>query len=109
MIVRIVVIVLIGNGCKFKLGLPFADRLTFVLTDTLQIKKLKFLDLVQEELIDRLGEDEDMVSTFIATSAIQVEEIRKLIAALDEELACPQPYALPLEEPTTEEPEEELA
>lgn len=93
-----------------KLGLTFEDRLSFVLTDTLQFKKLKFLDLVQADLNSQLNSVSgfDQVSDFQVTAMIQAAEIRKLLDALNEELLFRIPDLLP-EEPAqqNEQPEEE--
>ncbi len=62
-----------------KLALNWQDRLSFVLDENLAIKRLKFLDLIQDKL-EEIEEDE---SYFNASFAIMTAEITKLISDLD--------------------------
>lgn len=59
-----------------KLALTWSDRVSFVLTDSLQIKKLTFLESVFE------GEKQDEADAFDAGVAIATGELRKLLPAL---------------------------
>jgi len=56
------------------------DKITFTLTEAFVLKKLAFLDLVQEEVGTAEGEDEILT----ATLTIQTGALRKLMAALTE-------------------------
>ncbi len=71
-----------GGKMPTKLALTWSDRLSFLLTDTLQIKKIKFLDAVIEgnESQDE-GDDH-----FDADVAITTGELAKLIPDLIEAL-----------------------
>lgn len=60
-----------------KLAMSYKDRISFVLTDTLQLKKISFLDLVFEGR-DKPGKDEQ----FDADAAIATGEMGDLIPAL---------------------------
>lgn len=62
-----------------RLGLIWQDRIRFVLTDTLQIKRLQFLDILQEEA-SQAGDD--MPSLFEASLHIMGHEIVALCDAL---------------------------
>lgn len=68
-----------------KLALTWSDRVSFVLTDNLQLKKLTFLEPVFE------GEKQDEADAFDADVAVATGELRKLLpalfAALDGEVA----------------------
>ena len=59
-----------------KLAMTWDDRVSFVLTDSLQIKKIKFMDSVLDGVRD---EDEDLFDTDVA---IATGELSKLIPAL---------------------------
>lgn len=59
-----------------KLALTWSDRVSFVLTDGLQIKKLTFLESVFE------GEHKEEADAFDADVAIATGELRKLLPAL---------------------------
>ncbi|MDR1423647.1 MAG: recombination-associated protein RdgC [Azoarcus sp.] len=65
-----------------KLALTFNDRLSFVLTDKLELKRLDFLDVVREEL----GNEDDAEALFDAEFALMTGELLKLIPALIEAL-----------------------
>lgn len=64
-----------------KLAMSYKDRVSFVLTDTLQLKKISFLDLVFEGR-DKPAKDEQ----FDADAAIAAGELGDLIPALIEGL-----------------------
>ena len=63
-----------------RLGLIFDDRISFVLDDTLKLRKLKFLDLV----MDRLDSDRaDAAAETDARFALMSLELARLFDALD--------------------------
>lgn len=66
-----------------RLGLIWRDRIRFTLTDTLQLKKLQFLDVLQEEA-SQAGDD--AASLFEATFMLMSEELGELIDDLVAEL-----------------------
>ena len=71
----------IENGkAVVKLALSWLERTSFVLDDKLLVKRLKFLDLVQEELADQEADDE--AQRFDIEFAIQSAEIAGLVAAI---------------------------
>lgn len=67
-----------------QLALSWADRLAFVLTDTLQIKRLSFLDLLEDQIKD--ANAEDATAMFDTSLTLLVQEGRQLVAALIEAL-----------------------
>lgn len=89
-----------------KLGLTFNDEMTFVLTDVLQVKKLKFLYIVHERIADT--DTENQTQYFLASMAIQIEAIRKLLTALDYELTFKKREEEPYEIAKAEAPAETL-
>lgn len=62
-----------------ELGLIWRERIRFVLTDKLQLKRIQFLDVLQEEA-SQAGDD--MASLFEATFLLMAEELGELIEAL---------------------------
>ena len=71
---------LIATGKQVtRLGLIWKERVRFVLTDTLQIKRIQFLDVLQDEA-SQAGDD--MASLFEATFTLMVEELGGLADAL---------------------------
>jgi recombination associated protein RdgC len=66
-----------------RLALTFDDRLSFVLTDKLEIKRLDFLDVVRDQ-ID--GEADDAAALFDAEFALMSGELAHLFPALVEVL-----------------------
>lgn len=69
------------NGKQvFKLGLVFDDRISFVLGEDLVIRKLKFLDVVLDQLDDNLREASDEID---ARLALQSLELGRLLGKLD--------------------------
>lgn len=66
-----------------RLALTFADRISFVLTDKLEIKRLQFLDVVSEQLE---GQDEDAEALFNAEFALMSAELAELLPAVVEAL-----------------------
>lgn len=73
-----------------KLGLIWRERIRFVLTDTLQIKRLQFLDLLQEEA-SQAGDD--LPALFEASFSLMTGELAwltaDLMAALGGEIDAP--------------------
>ncbi len=67
-----------------RLALTFDDRLSFVLTEKLEIKRLDFLDVVKEE-VDQAGA-EDARAIFDASFALMTGELAQLLPALVEAL-----------------------
>lgn len=67
-----------------QLALSWADRLAFVLTDKLQIKRLTFLDLLEDQLKD--ANAEDAAAMFDTSLTLLVQEGRGLVDALIEAL-----------------------
>lgn len=65
-----------------RLALTFDDRVSFILTDKLELKRLDFLDVVRENLS---GED-DAEALFDAEFALMSGEFRRLLPALTEAL-----------------------
>jgi len=65
-----------------KLALAWGDRLAFVLADDLSIKRLKFLDVIQNEAADTVVED--AASRFDADFALMSLELRGLVEKLVE-------------------------
>lgn len=73
-----------------RLALTFDDRLSFVLTEKLEIKRLDFLDIVKDTLE---GQDDDAQMLFDASFALMTLELGRLlpevVAILGGELAEP--------------------
>ncbi|MDK2127182.1 recombination-associated protein RdgC, partial [Parachitinimonas caeni] len=63
-----------------QLALSWADRVSFVLTDKLQIKRLAMLDLLQDQLKDTDAGSADLL--FDATLTLLVGELRGLMTDL---------------------------
>ncbi|RXZ42660.1 recombination-associated protein RdgC [Crenobacter cavernae] len=66
-----------------RLGLTWNEKISFVLTDTLQLKRVQFLDVLQEEASQA---DDDMASLADATALLFTSELRELVDALIEQL-----------------------
>ena len=77
------------NGKQvFQLGLVFDERMSFVLGEDLQIRKLKFLDVV----IDELGDShEDAAAEMDARFALLTLELQRLFGKLEEWFGLPRP------------------
>lgn len=74
----------IRNGkTATKLGLTWQDRISFVLTDQMQIKRLDFLDVLRNEAAD---EDQDPDEKFDVDFALMTGELAKCIADLTQAL-----------------------
>jgi recombination associated protein RdgC len=75
-----------------RLGMTWNDRISFVLTEDLQIKRLAFLDILKEEAEGqaegREGRDEER---FDIDFALMSGELAKLLAALVEALGGEMP------------------
>lgn len=67
-----------------RLALTFDDRISFVLTDKLEIKRLDFLDIVKEQ-VDESGA-EDAQALFDASFALMTGELVRLLPAVIEAL-----------------------
>ncbi|MBV8659581.1 MAG: recombination-associated protein RdgC [Burkholderiales bacterium] len=67
-----------------QLALSWDDRIAFVLTEKLQIKRIAFLDLLQDQIKD--AEAEDAAAMFDTTLTLLVQEGRGLVDAVIESL-----------------------
>lgn len=77
------------NGKQvFQLGLVFDERMSFVLGEDLIVRKLKFLDVVTEELGDS---HEDAAAEADAGFALLTLELERLLAKLEEWFGLPRP------------------
>jgi len=77
------------NGKQvFQLGLVFDDRMSFVLGEDLVVRKLKFLDVVTDELGDS---HEDAAAEADASFALLTLELERLLAKLEEWFGLPRP------------------
>jgi recombination associated protein RdgC len=72
----------------FLLGLTFDERISFVLGEDLVIRKLKFLDVVMDELGDG---QQDAQSEMDAAFALMTLEVGRLLAKLEEWFGLPRP------------------
>lgn len=71
----------LASGClPTKLALTFDDRISFVLTERMEIKKVEFLDIVTEPL--RKMDDADAEAVFEAEFALMAGELSRLIKAV---------------------------
>lgn len=73
----------------FQLGLVLEDRIAFTLGEDLVVRKLRFLDQVQ----DQLGEEgkENAIAELDAVFALMSLELRRLFAKLEEWFGIPRP------------------
>ena len=77
------------NGKQvFQLGLVFDDRMSFVLGEDLVVRKLKFLDVVLDEMGDS---HQDAAAEADASFALLTLEIERLLAKLEEWFGLPRP------------------
>jgi recombination associated protein RdgC len=77
------------NGKQvFQLGLVFDDRMSFVLGEDLVIRKLKFLDVVMDELGDS---QQDAAAEMDARFALLTLELERLLAKMEEWFGLPRP------------------
>ncbi len=79
-----------------RLALTFDDRVSFVLTEKTEIKRLQFLDLVREQFDDK---ETDPQAQFDAGFALMTGELRLLLPALVEALGGELKAALPPSSP----------
>lgn len=73
-----------------RLGMTWNDRISFVLTEDLQIKRLAFLDILKEEVEGQAETDEERLDIDFA---LMTGELAKLLAALVEALGGEMPEA----------------
>jgi recombination associated protein RdgC len=73
----------------FALGLTYEDRVSFTLGEDLAVRKLRFLDVVQDEL-ETSGRDAE-ADELDATFALMTLEIERLLQKLDEWFGLPRP------------------
>lgn len=66
-----------------RIALTWNDRVSFILTDGLEIKRIQLLDILKEDAVQQAENDEDV---FAAAFAISTGELAKIIAAIVE--AC---------------------
>ncbi|HNR91940.1 MAG TPA: recombination-associated protein RdgC, partial [Dokdonella sp.] len=73
----------------FQLGLELDERIAFVLGEDLTVRKLRFLDVV----LDELGEDsaESARQELDARFALMTLELKRLLEKLDEWFGLPRP------------------
>jgi recombination associated protein RdgC len=77
------------NGKQvFQLGLVFDDRVSFVLGEDLVLRKLKFLDVVLDELGDS---QQDAAAEMDARFALLTLELERLLGKLEEWFGLPRP------------------
>jgi len=70
----------LANGKQpTRLALTWADRLSFVFTDTLEIKRLAFLDVLEDELQQQAGSADE---SFDASFALMAGEFSRLLPDL---------------------------
>lgn len=72
-----------------RLAVTWADRLSFILTDKGEIKRLEFLDVIREQL--DAHHDEDAAAIFDAGFALMCGELVELLPALVDALGGEQP------------------
>ncbi|WP_017461358.1 recombination-associated protein RdgC [Dyella ginsengisoli] len=72
----------------WRLGLTFGDRMSFVLGEDLVVRKLKFLDVVLDELGDS---HQDAAAEADAGFALLTLEVERLLAKLAEWFGLPRP------------------
>ena len=80
---------LASGKCVTKLALTWADRMSFVLTEELVIRRLGYLDLLQDEAKSAGAVDDD--EQFDANLAIMSGELDKLLPELIEALGGETP------------------
>lgn len=77
------------NGKQvFQLGLVFDERISFVLGEDLVLRKLKFLDVVLDELSDS---HQDAAAEMDASFALLTLELERLLGKLEEWFGLPRP------------------
>jgi recombination associated protein RdgC len=78
-----------GGKQVFALGVVFEERLSFVLGEDLTLRKLRFLDVVQDEL-EAAGRDAE-ADEIDATFALMTLEIEQVLQKLDTWFGLPRP------------------
>lgn len=73
----------------FQLGLVFDERIAFVLGEDLIIRKLRFLDLVQDELGE--NERDSAIAELDAHFALMTLELARVLAQLEQWFGLPRP------------------
>jgi recombination associated protein RdgC len=73
----------------FQLGLVFEERIAFVLGEDLIVRKLRFLDLVQDELGET--ERDSAIAELDAQFALMTLELQRVLAQLDQWFGLPRP------------------
>ena len=73
----------------FQLGLVFEDRLSFTLGEDLVVRKLRFLDVVQDELGE--NEKENAIAELDAVVALMTLELQRLFVQLEKWFGLPRP------------------
>jgi recombination associated protein RdgC len=73
----------------FQLGLIFEDRIGFVLGEDLTVRKLRFLDLVQDELGE--SEHESPVAQLDAEFTLMTLELERVLEKLEHLFGLPRP------------------
>ena len=73
----------------FQLGLTFEDRLSFVLGEELTVRKLRFLDVVQEELDESSAES--AIAELDARFALMTLELETLFGKFESWFGLPRP------------------
>jgi recombination associated protein RdgC len=77
------------NGKQvFQLGLTFDERISFVLGEDLVVRKLRFLDVVLDELADS---PQDSAAELDARFALLTLELERLLGKLEEWFGLPRP------------------
>lgn len=67
-----------------QIAVTWADRISLIITDALQLKRLKMLDLLQDQLREADAQSADAL--FDATMTLQLAELRELTAAVIESM-----------------------
>jgi recombination associated protein RdgC len=73
----------------FQLGLVFEDRLSFTLGEDLVVRKLRFLDVIQDALGD--NEKENAIAELDAVMALMTLELQRLYTQLEKWFGLPRP------------------
>ena len=73
----------------FQLGLTFDDRLSFVLGEDLSFRKLRFLDVIQDEIDETSSES--AIAELDARFALMALELEKLFGKLETWFGLPRP------------------
>lgn len=73
-----------------KLSFIFDDKISFLLTDDLSIKKIKMTDVIKDKISDEMGEDPENADKFSAEFTIYTGEITQLIKCIMGAFNCQQ-------------------